>query len=58
MSGVLWSDQHYYTPECGPIKKIQVHRLMVAEMRMIWWMCGYFKLDMIGNEVIREKVGV
>jgi len=31
---------------------------MVAEMRMIRWMCGYTKLDMIRNVVIRERVGV
>jgi len=30
---------------------------MVAEMRMIWWMCGYTKLDRIKNVVIRERVG-
>jgi len=31
---------------------------MVAEMRMIWWMCGYTRLDRIRNMVIRERVGV
>jgi len=25
---------------------------------MIWWMCGYTKLDRIRNVVIREKIGV
>ena len=28
------------------------------EIRMIWWMCGYMRLNKIGNKVIREKVGV
>ena len=27
-------------------------------MGMIRWMCGYIRLDRIGNVVIREKVGV
>jgi len=31
---------------------------MVAEMRMIRWMCGFIRLDKIRNEVIIEKVGV
>jgi len=44
--------------ECWPVKKTQVQRLMVVEMRMIRWMCGFTRLDRIRNEVIREKVGV
>ena len=40
------------------MKKTQVQRLMVAEMRMIRWMCGYTKMDRIRNVVIREQVGV
>ena len=32
--------------------------MMVAEMRMIRWMCGYTRLDRIRNVVIRERVGV
>ena len=31
---------------------------MVAEMRMIRWMCGYTKLDRLRNEIIRKSVGV
>jgi len=31
---------------------------MVAEMRMIRWMCGYTKLDRIRNVLFRERVGV
>ena len=30
-----------YGTECWPIKKTQVQRLMVAEIRMIRWMYGY-----------------
>ena len=36
----------------------QVQRLMVAEMRMIWWMCGCTRPDPITNVVIKERVGV
>ena len=44
-----------YEAECWAIKKTQVQRLMVAEMRMIRWMCGYSRLDRIRNVVIRER---
>jgi len=44
-----------YVAECWPIKKTQVQRMMVAEMRMIRWMCGYTRLDRIRNVVIRER---
>jgi len=47
-----------YGAEYWPIKKTQVQRLMVAEMRMIRWMCGYTRLERIRNAVIREQVGV
>jgi len=36
----------------------EVQKMMVAEMRMIWWMCGYTRLDKIRNVVFKEKVGV
>ena len=42
-----------YGSECWPLKKAQVQRLMVAEMRMIRWMCGFTRLDKIRNGVIR-----
>ena len=47
-----------YGAECWPIKKSQVHRMKVVEMRMIRWMCGHTRLDKIRNEVIRSKIGV
>ena len=31
---------------------------MVAKMRMIWWMYGYTRFDMIKNVVIGERVRV
>ena len=44
--------------KCWPIKKAQVQRMRVAEMRMIRWICGHTRLDRIRNEVIRGKIGV
>ena len=38
-----------YGSECWPIKKTQVQRLMVAEMRRIMWMCGYTRMNRIRN---------
>ena len=47
-----------YGAQCWPIKKSQVQRMRVAEMRMIRWICGHTRLDKIRNEVIRGKIGV
>ena len=47
-----------YRSECWPLKKTQVQMLMVAEMRMIRWMCGYTRMNRIRNEVIRDIVKV
>jgi len=47
-----------YGSECWPIKKAQIQRLRVAEMRMIRWICGHTRLDRIRNEVSRGKIGV
>jgi len=47
-----------YGEVCWPIKKSQVQRMRVAEMRMIRWICGHMRLDKIRNEVIRGKIGV
>jgi len=38
-----------YGSELWPLKKTQVQRLMVVEMRMIKWMCGYTRIDRIKN---------
>ena len=45
--------------ETWALKKAQEHKLEVAEMRMLRWMCGVTKLDKIRNERIRgtTKVG-
>jgi len=47
-----------YGSECWPLKKTQAQRLIVAEMRMIRWMCGFTRLDRIRNRVIRNLVEV
>jgi len=47
-----------YGAECWPIKKSHLKRMMVAEMRIIRWICGHTRLYMISNEVIRGKLGV
>jgi len=47
-----------YGAECWPIKKTQVQKLMVAEMMMIRWICGYTRMDKISNGVIRNLVKV
>ena len=47
-----------YGSECWPLKKTQVQRLMVAEMKMIGWMCGYMRIYRIRNGVIRDLVKV
>jgi len=47
-----------YEAECWPIQKTQIQRLMVADIRMIQWMCSFIRLDRIRNEVIKEKVKV
>ncbi|KAH0755077.1 hypothetical protein KY290_025347 [Solanum tuberosum] len=43
---------------CAESGNAHVHKMHVAEMRMLRWMCGHTRSDRIRNEVIREKVGV
>ena len=43
-----------YGSECWPLKKTQVQRLMVVEMRMIRRMCGFTRVERIRNGVIRD----
>ena len=38
-----------YGSECWPLKKTQVQRLAVTEMRMMRWMCGSTRVDRIRN---------
>ena len=47
-----------YCAECLSIKKSQLQRMRVVEIRMIRWMCGHMRLDGIRNVVIRNNGGV
>ena len=47
-----------YGTECWAVKHQHVHKMGVAEMRMLRGMCGHTRKDKIGNEDIRGKVGV
>ena len=47
-----------YDSKCWPLKKTLVQRLLVAEMRMIRWMCGFLRIYRIRNGVIRDLTKV
>ncbi|KAM1225087.1 hypothetical protein ACFX2G_044844 [Malus domestica] len=47
-----------YGTECWAVKHQHVHKMGVAEMWMLRWMCGHTRKDKIRNEDIRGKVGV
>ncbi|KAI8547555.1 hypothetical protein RHMOL_Rhmol07G0205300 [Rhododendron molle] len=47
-----------YGMECWHIKKQQVNKISVTEMRMLRWMCGKTRRDRIRNKTVREMVGV
>ncbi|KAM1765238.1 hypothetical protein ACFX11_004391 [Malus domestica] len=47
-----------YGTECWAVKHQHVHKMGVAEMRMLRWMCGHTRKDKIRNEDIQGKVGV
>ncbi|KAM1021971.1 hypothetical protein ACFX2A_044060 [Malus domestica] len=47
-----------YGIECWAVKHQHVHKMGVAEMRMLRGMYGHTRKDKIGNEDIRGKVGV
>ncbi|KAI8572445.1 hypothetical protein RHMOL_Rhmol01G0199200 [Rhododendron molle] len=47
-----------YETECWTIKKQQVNKMIVAEIRMLMWMFGKTRRDKIRNEIIREMVRV
>ncbi|KAM0990508.1 hypothetical protein TB2_018540 [Malus domestica] len=46
-----------YGTECWAVKHQHVHKMGVAEMRMLRGMCGHTRKDKIGNEDIREVQG-
>jgi len=39
-----------YGSEYWPIKKTRVQRLMIAEIMLIIWVCGYMRPDRIANK--------
>ncbi len=45
-----------YGSECWPTKTTHVQKMMVAEMRMLRWMCGLTMRDEIRNDIVRKKV--
>ena len=47
-----------YDTKCWAVKHQHVHKMGVAEMRMLRGMCGHTRKDKIGHEDIRGKVGV
>ena len=47
-----------YGTECWAIKKQHTHKINVAEIRMLRWMCGKTKMDKVRNEDIRSLVRV
>ena len=47
-----------YRAETWALKKAHERKLVVAEMRMLRWMCGVTRLDKIRNERIRGKTKV
>lgn len=47
-----------YGAECWATNKQQVHKMSVAEMRMLRWMSGNTRKNKIRNEFIRGSLGV
>ena len=48
-----------YGAECWPIRKKQrMHKMSIAEVRMLRWMFGKIRKDRIRNEYFREHLGV
>ncbi|KAM1321281.1 hypothetical protein ACFX1X_014537 [Malus domestica] len=43
-----------YGTKCWAVKHQHVHKMGVAEMRMLRWMCGHTRKDKIRNEDIRD----
>ena len=47
-----------YGAECCPTKIQHVQQLIVAEMRMLRWICGHTRMDQVQNDDIRDRLGV
>ncbi|PHU25653.1 Protein NAP1 [Capsicum chinense] len=44
-----------YGAKCWPVKNSHIQKLKVAEMRMLWWMCGFTRGDRVRNETIGRR---
>lgn len=44
--------------EYRPIKKQHLHKMTVADMRMLRWRCGKTRIDRIRDACFREHLGV
>jgi len=44
-----------YGIECWAVTNLDKHKVSVAEMRMLRWICGKTRCDIIGNDDIRER---
>ncbi|XVF73167.1 hypothetical protein PTKIN_Ptkin12aG0179600 [Pterospermum kingtungense] len=47
-----------YGSECWAVKRQDEHKMSVAEMRMLRWMCGKTRKDRVRNETIRADLKV
>jgi hypothetical protein len=47
-----------YGAECWPTKRRYVQQPIIAEMRMLRWICGNTKRDRVRNDDICERLGV
>ena len=47
-----------YRVECWPINKQYMHKMDVAKMRMLRWMCAKTRKDEIRNKRFRELLGI
>ena len=48
----FWSAFMTYVVECWPIKKQHIHKMDVAEMRMLRWMCSKTTKDKIRKKPV------
>ena len=46
----------FYGTKCWVVKHQHVHKMSVEEIRILRWMCGHTRKDMIRNKDIRGKV--
>lgn len=45
-----------YGAECGQVKNEHVQKMNILEMRMLIWMCGHTRRDVIMIKVMWDKV--